>query len=333
MPTPPELTTLSCIVDPYRSGWFLLDFLTHKFRYLPHHLWEERLLAGRVRVNGERVRPFHRVAAGDRISYTIEIAEPEVDLRYEVVHEDEDCLAVCKSGNLPVHAGGRYIRNTLIAHLRSLRTPEEAAALVLAHRLDRETSGIVLLAKHRGAAAHFEREFRAGRVSKSYLAILRGTVFFDLVVDAPIGRAPETDPDPPRWRILPEPAGRPSVTRFEPLPPNFARVASGVAGTVPSAGDAAPVAATLVRAIPESGRTHQIRLHAAHVGHPILGDKIHGLPTALVREYFESGETAALVSAAGAPRQMLHAERLEISSPSGKTLQLFAPLPPDFALS
>lgn len=311
------MTTLSCAVDSHRSGWRLREFLAHKFRYLPAHIWDERVADRLIRVNDAVADAGTLVLAGDRISYEVSGDEPPVDFDFTILHEDDDCLAVAKSGSLPVHAGGRYIRNTLIAHLRATVSP----SLDLAHRLDRETSGVVLLAKHRAAAAHFEREFHAGRAAKVYLAVVRGTPPPSFTVDAPIGRAPSSEPDPPRWRVLAAPAGRSSVTRFRVLAP-------GVSASSP----AVPV--SLLEVVPLTGRTQQIRIHAAHVGHPVLGDKIHGVPPALSRAGFERGDFPELVEAAGAPRQLLHAASLVIAHPAGgEPLQLSAPTPPDFALS
>ncbi|HET9886452.1 MAG TPA: RluA family pseudouridine synthase, partial [bacterium] len=299
---------------PYRDGWSLREFLSHRFRYHPPAIWDERIEAGAVRVNGTRAGGERLLAVGDRISYSLVHAEPEVDFRFTILHEDDDCLAVAKSGNLPVHAGGRYIKNTLIAHLREIHGSE----LRLAHRLDRETSGIVLLAKTRAAAVHFEREFHSGRVVKKYHAVLRGHLPLEAAVDAPIGRAPLEDPDPPRWRVIDPPAGKPSRTLFR-------RLATAQTPQGPC---------TLALAIPESGRTNQIRIHAAHMGHPILGDKVYAVPLDLVRAYFRDGESPDLLAAAGAHRHLLHAAELSIAHPrDGRLLELRAPLPADFELS
>ncbi len=300
---------LSCTVDPHRSGWTLRNFLAHRFRYHPPELWDERVAAGCVRVEGNAAASDTVVRTGDRISYTIDHVEPPVDFSFSILHEDDDCLAVAKSGNLPMHTAGRYVRHTLIAHLRAVHSPH----LVLTHRLDRETSGVVLLAKHKDAARHFEREFHGGRVHKTYLAVLRGTAPESFVVDAPIGRAPANDPNPPRWRVVEPPAGKPSVTRFRRL--------------------GGSDALTRVEAVPLTGRTNQIRIHAAHAGYPILGDKIYAVSPEVARTLFDAGETPELIAAAGAPRQMLHAAALAIAHPRGGALELSAPIPPDFALS
>jgi RluA family pseudouridine synthase len=322
----PKSYTLSCTVDPYRGGWKLREFLAHRFRYHPAAIWDQRIAAGAVRVNGVCAGPSTLVGSGDRIEYVLVHAEPAVDFRCEIPHDDDDCLAVSKSGNLPVHAGGRYIANTLIAHLRA----SYGNGLCLAHRLDRETSGIVLLAKHKGAAIHFEREFHAGRAEKKYLAVMRGTFSSEFVVEAPIGRIPKEELAP-RWGIVPAPIGKPARTLFRAL-------ATGEA-QAPALKDAAHSAAigripvTLAQVLPESGRTNQIRIHAAHAGHPILGDKVYGVPRELAQSFFREGETPQLLAAAGAFRHLLHASSLSIAHPKQGKIELFAPPPPDLMIS
>jgi len=311
----PRRYDLSCRVDPYRDGWTLERFLTLRFRYLAPEVWAARLAEGAVRVNGAVAGADAVVRRGDRVEYSIWHTEPAVDFRHEILHEDDHVLAVAKSGNLPVHAGGKYVRNTLIAHLRETRGP----ALRLAHRLDRETSGVVLLAKTREAARSLEREFHARRVAKDYVAIVRGVFPAALDVDAPIGRE-----DPrglsSRRRVDPE-AGKEARTRF-------LRLAVGpAAGASPAPG---PLSLVLIR--PESGRTNQIRVHARHVGHPVLGDKVYGVDPAVAARFVAAGETPEVLAAAGAPRHLLHCLRVAVRHPDGsRLLEVAAPPPPDFA--
>ncbi|HMB67708.1 MAG TPA: RluA family pseudouridine synthase, partial [bacterium] len=308
-PTPvPRRYDLSCQVDAYRHGWSLLRFLTHRFRYHPEDLWSERVREGAVRVNGEVADAHTTVRRGDRIGYTIVHAEPAVDFTHHILHEDDDLLAVAKSGNLPVHAGGKFIANTLIARLRETYGPE----LRPAHRLDRETSGVVLFARNADAARHLEREFRERRVDKEYLAVLRGDAPARWTVDAPIARGEPAAP--PYFRVVDDASGKTAVTRFERL----AR-ADGSSGAV-----------TLVRAAPESGRTNQIRVHAAHSGHPVLGDKIYGVPEDLAAAFVRDGETPELLAAAGAARHLLHCARLRVVHPrTGRPWSAAAPAPDD----
>jgi RluA family pseudouridine synthase len=316
----PRRYDLSCEVDPYRSGWSLQEFLAHRFRYHPWEVWAQRIEAGDVRVNDRVAAADTVVAAGDRVVYSVLHTEPPVDFNHVVLYEDEHVLAVSKSGNLPVHAGGKFIRNTLIAHLRERWGNE----LRPAHRLDRETSGVVLLAKSREAARALEREFHARRVAKKYLAVLRGRMQDEVLVDAPIARAAE--PGPPYRRIVDPDHGKPARTRFRPLRVEDADLP--VAGVAPAAlgGELSFVAVS-----PESGRTNQIRVHAAHVGHPVLGDKIYGVSPALAREFVASGENERVLAAAGAARHLLHCSSLQVAHPAdGSPLRLTASLPPDF---
>ena len=110
--------TLTCEVDSYRSGWTIVEFLAHRFKYHTAEGWEKRVNDSWVKVNDGDVDVDARVEKGDAIQYTIWHAEPDVDFSYDVLHEDDDMLAVSKSGNIPVHACGVFIANTLIAKLK-----------------------------------------------------------------------------------------------------------------------------------------------------------------------------------------------------------------------
>jgi len=134
--------TLTCQVDSYRSGWTIVEFLAHRFPYHTAEGWTRRVQEEWVRVNGTHVGEAHVIQKNDEVAYTIWHTEPAVDDRYTVLFEDEHYLAVSKSGNIPVHACGIYIVNTLISRLRA----DYGAGINLAHRLDRETSGVVMLA-------------------------------------------------------------------------------------------------------------------------------------------------------------------------------------------
>ena len=170
MQTEKNKITLDCKVDSYRSGWTVVEFLSHRFRYHPAERWTHRVDDGRVMVNGSRVGADHTVNHNDVVSYTIIHNEPEVDFGYDIIYEDDDMMAVSKPGNLPVHACGVYIRNTLITHLRN----RYGDHISLGHRLDRETSGCLVLAKKRSALRALHEKFREGVVEKNYLALAVG---------------------------------------------------------------------------------------------------------------------------------------------------------------
>jgi RluA family pseudouridine synthase len=313
----PGLVRLSCRVDRSRSGRTLTDFLALRFRYLPSDTWLDRIHRGSVTVNGAAVDPEATVRTGDEIEYAFVHVEPEVDFRYEILHESSTLLAVGKSGNLPVHAAGVFIRHTLMAVLAA----RYGRSLFLVHRLDRETSGVVLVARDRETARALELSARTGALQKEYLAIVHGELTREVVCDAPIGRDPTSRA--PRFLVCPD--GKPAVTRFVPI--------ASARATHPALHEA-PI--SLVRARPETGRTHQIRVHAHALGFPLVGDKVYlaprhgaGVPGAEGWRFRLSPEEARQVL--GAPRQLLHCAAVELPGVgSSETLRVRAPLPEDF---
>jgi 23S rRNA pseudouridine1911/1915/1917 synthase len=315
--------TLTCRVDSYRSGWSIVAFLAHRFPYHTPDGWTNRVRDEWVRVNDATVAPEHVVVKDDAVAYTIWHAEPPVDDRYQVLFEDDHYLAVAKSGNIPVHACGIYIVNTLIARLRT----DFGANVNLVHRLDRETSGVVMLAKHRDANRLLARMFERGEVEKRYLAIVHGHLADkEFLIDAPIGKIDARFQYPVEYEwgkqndlatYLPkrcvDPNGKPARTRAEVL---------GTRG-----------AYTTLRITPEQGRTNQIRVHLAHAGHPIVGDKIYSLSGEVRDEQLREGLTERVQAALVVPRHALHCESLAFEHPIERArVELRAPLPEDLAV-
>jgi RluA family pseudouridine synthase len=326
MPGEKRQLTLTCHVDSYRSGWTIVNFLAHRFPYHTAEGWTKRVEDEWVHVNGARVDVGHAVQKDDAVAYTIWHAEPPVDDRYAVLWEDEHYLAVSKSGNIPVHACGIYIVNTLIARLRADHGPK----INLAHRLDRETSGVVMLAKHRDANRRLAGMFERGEVEKRYLAIVYGHVVeHEFTIDAPIARVDARYQYPVEYeygkandratylakRIVGE-EGKPARTRVD------------VIGHTTR--DAREL--TALRVTPEQGRTNQIRVHLAHVGHPIVGDKIYGLAGDLRDEVLRDGLTDRVRAALVLDRHALHCESLRFAHPfTAQPLTIEAPVPDDLS--
>jgi 23S rRNA pseudouridine1911/1915/1917 synthase len=320
--------TLRCTVDPYRSGWTILEFLAHRFPYHSADRWAQRIREERVTVNDLPVDPDRAVHKEDEVTYTIFHAEPEVDFRYDVVYEDKHLLAVSKSGNLPVHACGVFITHTLIARLREAY----GDTINLAHRLDRETSGLVLLSRNRRAAKRLGDMFRKREVAKQYLTIVRGRVAEKrFEVDAPIAKVAAlsgnasvldrrewlggSDAERSRASYLPkrevnDTDGKPAKTRF-----THVRYKDDF---------------TVLEAVPVTGRTNQIRVHLAYVGHPIVGDKVYGLSGDTKDEVMKEGLTERIRKALVMDRQALHCTALEFAHPvTNALLCLEAPIPDD----
>ena len=281
-------------------------YLAGRFTYLSRTAWQREIERGRVYLNHERVEsPGRRVRGGDIVRFDGRgFAESEVDDRLTVLYEDEYLVCVDKPGNLPVHPAGRYFNNTLVRILQE-RT---GGNYFPAHRLDRETSGVILLAKRAEVASKIQRNFHT--VTKSYIAIVHGRpAVREFEIRVPI----RDDPTAliKKKRVASPDGGEYARTGFRAL---F------------SFGDY-----TLVRAFPETGRLHQIRVHLRHAGLPIVGDKLYGRDERLFGRFVREGLTGDLLSALEMPRSALHSRSLKFYHPmQGRELLIKAPVPADF---
>ena len=257
--------------------------------------------AGRVLLNGHPVRSSEEIKAGDMLRVEEEPpklpsgARPE-DIPIEILHEDADLLVVNKPAGMVVHIGAGHeegtLVNALLHHGGSLSSGSEEHRPGIVHRLDKETSGCIVVAKNDRIHAALSVQFAERQVKKTYLAIIRGTPRHRKgTVDLAIGRHPVQ-----RQKMTPRrpPSGRDAVTDYELL--------------------ATRENWSLIACMPRTGRTHQIRVHLQHLGHPIVGDPLYG----------KRGDFA---------RHLLHAWRLQFTHPStGEILRCEAPLPKDFWL-
>lgn len=304
MTASPEARARTVVADAADAGQRIDNYLMRILRGVPRGRIYRLLRRGEVRVNGGRVRAGHRLARGDRIRLPPVRRERCADgrlpeqalarLATAVLHEDERALVIDKPAGLAVHAG-TGLGGGVIDGLRQLRP--DVRDLELVHRLDRDTSGCLLLAKGRCALAALQAELRAGGFDKTYAAVLvgdwRGPA---LTVDRPLRR--DVRPSGARIVRVDEAAGRPARSRFRRLE---------------GAG-----AATLVRVDIETGRTHQIRVHAASLGHPVAGD----------RKYGDAAVERARLGAR-ADRLYLHAWRLAFTGPGGRIV-VESPVPAEF---
>ncbi len=256
---------------------------------------------GRIRVNGAIVKASYRLEPGDTIS--VEIPPPvEVSIAPEaipldIVYEDADILVVNKPAGMVVHpafghAGGTLV-NAVLAHCPDLAGVGGELRPGIVHRLDKDTSGLIVVAKGDAALRNLQAQFKGREVQKAYLALVEGHVSPPAgLIDAPIGRDPRARK---KMAVVPR-GGREAQTEYRALEFYDAH--------------------TLVEAHPLTGRTHQIRIHMAFIGHPIVGDPVYG---------FRKQRTKA-------PRLFLHAARLAFRLPStGEWREFQAPLPDDLA--
>jgi 23S rRNA pseudouridine1911/1915/1917 synthase len=264
------------------------------------------IASGEVQVDGRPLRGKDRVLGGEQVRVRAQLPvqtriEAEA-LPLEVVFKDRALLVINKPAGLVVHPGAGNARHTLQNALLAL-DPKLAhvprAGIV--HRLDKDTSGLMVVARTPESHTRLVAALAAREITREYLAVCVGVMTAGGTVAEPIGRHRTQ-----RTRMAIRADGRPAVTHFRVVQRFRAH--------------------TLVRVTLDTGRTHQIRVHLAHLGYPLVGDRVYGGRLRLPR-----GASPALASSlAGFPRQALHAARLELTHPTnGRRLEWQAPVPPD----
>lgn len=276
---------------------------------------------GRVTVNG-MVRPAsHAVRPGDVLVVDVPDTAPEStqpeSIALDILYEDEDIIAVNKPAGMVVHPGAGNatgtLANAILAHAPGIAGVGDSTRPGIVHRLDKETSGIVLLAKNLNAYNALQKQFKSRVIKKQYMALCVGVLTpLRGVINKPIGRDPAH-----RQRMAIVADGRESVTHYAVA--EVYRVVEAPSHES-SGGLTIPKGAvySYVHVRPSTGRTHQIRVHLASMGFPIVGDALYGATRidALSRDL--------------TPRHLLHAGELGFELPStGKWLTLYAPLPAD----
>lgn len=299
--TPPEDHRL--IVEEHETEFRLDKFLALRFENLSRTYFQWLIAEGYVSVDGTPVKKSARLEAGSEIEVQF-VATDELNLEPEnipldILFEDEHLLAINKPVGLVVHPGpgnwkGTFV-NALLYHCKNLeRSNSNDLRPGIVHRLDKETSGVLIAAKTNEMHAKLSMLFSDRKIKKRYLAIARG-VPKERLIDAPIGRALKD-----RKRMcVPEMGGKSARTRLLVLQksPNL----------------------SLLDVDLETGRTHQIRVHLSHIGHPILGDSVYG--------------NEAFNLSFDAKRQMLHASELSFVHPiTGEFLVIKADIPQDMKI-
>ena len=283
-------------------------YLGSKFLFLSRTEWNRRLKNNEVLVNSKPVRASFKLKEGDKICYYCPATrEPDVNSDIQVLAEDHGVLAIYKPPNLPMHEGGAYRKNTFYEVLKNKLGPEYAAV----HRLDRETSGIVLCAADPVIRNALSEELRERTVQKTYLAIVNGIPEkTDWIVDAPLGDALETTFRIKQWV---RPDGAPSETLFHCLESKNGK--------------------SLLRVHPKTGRTHQIRVHGAWYGHPLIGDKKYHPDESIYLEYLDHGFTDRVRDACYFERLCLHAAGIQFRHPvTGEFCEFKCPVPEDMKM-
>ena len=264
-------------------------YLSTKFdTTISRSLWQKYIKAGYVSVNSKVVTtPKFEVDETDEIALNLPEKE-QTDVDLPILYEDDDVIVVNKPSGLLTHAKGGLSDEPTVAEIirpkTSFATDTDRPGIV--HRLDRDTSGLLIIAKNPESAAHLQRQFAERTAKKTYIAITDSKPKLNAAkIDLPIGRNPSA---PSTFRI--DPNGKPAQTTYHVLTENDTQ--------------------SLVELKPTTGRTHQLRVHLAHLNAPILGDRVYG----------KSSDC----------RMMLHAQKLDITLPSGERKVFEATIPDEF---
>ena len=295
---PPKNRFTEFVVEDMEAEQRLDVFLAQKMsdRHSRAHL-QKMIKNGGVLVDGKNVTPHYPIKGGEKVRVE-KLDAPVEDLPAEaipldIVYEDDDCLVVNKAAGMVVHpAHGNphhTLVNALLFHVQSLGNAEDKIRPGIVHRLDKDTSGLLVVAKNDYAHAKLALQFKEHTIDRVYNAIVRGVVQHDEgVCEEPVGRAFLN-----RKKVIVRPSGgKDAITFFRVLKrfPN----------------------ATFVEIRPKTGRTHQIRVHFAHMGHPVLGDALYGVPFPPIK------------------RQALHALSIGFEQPrTKKWIHLTSELPED----
>jgi len=243
---------------------------------------------GKVLVNDETSKPGYRLRSADKVKIDFDLAELEQipDINLPILYEDKDVLVINKPVGVISHSRGRYWYEPSVASFVRQKTGQEGDRSGIVHRLDRATSGVMICAKNQETLSWLQKQFSHRKVKKTYIAIVTGQPELDeAVIDMPIERHPRR---PQTFRVAS--AGRPAVTKY--------KVTKRLS------------AHSVMELTPETGRTHQLRVHLKRLGHSIVGDTLY------------DGQQA--------DRLYLHAASLGITLPSGKREVFSAPLPKEF---
>jgi 23S rRNA pseudouridine1911/1915/1917 synthase len=298
--------SLGLAIPPEQAGQRLDFYLGQHFLFHSRHRWVKKIRLGEVLVSGHPTKkPSYRLKSGDLLTYYHPHSrEPRVSRFLPQVWADGGIMAVYKPPGLPMHEGGMYRLNTFHQVLQETYGPQWAAV----HRLDRETSGLVLCADSLELRGALSRSLRDHKWQKTYLALVRGVpTEHSWTLRAPIGSVEKTLF---REKLWVQDGGLPSETHFE--------VQDQTGGF------------TRLRVQPKTGRTHQIRIHSAFLGLPLVGEKKYHPDERIYLHYLEKGFDEIIEKACFFERLCLHAQALRFPHPiTGQEVSVEAPVPRD----
>ena len=281
-----------------KPGVRLDKYVCQKCSELSRTYIQKLITDGHITVNDRIAKAGLKLNIGDRLTVTISSAAPSPlspeAIPLNIIYEDDDLLVIDKPAGLAIHPAPGHPSHTLVnavlSYLPTLPDTDDSLRPGIVHRLDKDTSGVMLVAKNRQAQANLIDQFKTHSVVKAYLVLVKGHLTPESgVIEAPIGRDPRN-----RKRMAVATKGREARTQY-----NVVKYIGNY---------------TLLEVKPETGRTHQIRVHLSAIGYPVVGDAVYGAKS----DYLS--------------RQFLHASRLGFHLPStGEYIEFSSELPPDLA--
>ncbi|MFH1904759.1 MAG: RluA family pseudouridine synthase [bacterium] len=300
-------TEYKFITDEQDAGERLDKFLANKLDVVSRSFIQNLIIANHALVNGEKTKPGYFLKIGDNILITIPELQDNAELKLkpenmalDILYEDDNIIVINKPAGIIVHPAQGVVSGTvvnfLLYHCKTLSDLNGPMRPGIIHRLDKDTSGVLIAAKNNGAHANLAEQFKNRKVKKTYMAVVRGVIpQGEGEIDRPIGRCVSH-----RTKMaISYVGGKRALTKFNVIERYHKD--------------------TLINAHPITGRTHQIRVHMAYLGYPIVGDKTYGESKGL------GSKLDSLID-----RQALHAYRISFSHPtSNKAVEFIAPLVDD----
>ena len=299
---------LSCKVTKNYANLTLIEYLSQRFKYFSKEKWLQKIIDKSILVDGSFSTPEHILKIGTEVSYIIkELNEPPANTNYSIIYEDDFIIAVNKPANLLVHKKGPSITKNLVYLLRHLSNNPNYNKIDAVNRLDRETSGIVLFSKDKNILKILHKYFYSNKIYKEYIAVVKNIPpQNNFLIGLPIGK--DTDSKITYKFKIDNKNGKQAQTLIKTISSNKNY--------------------SLINIIPNTGRTHQIRVHLSYIGCPILGDKLYGMPEDKYIEWRKAPNNYS--DKLEFQRQALHCGKIAFIHPVyNKEITICAELPDD----
>lgn len=301
------------LIEREEEGLLLLEWISSRFTYHDRSKWKTYIDDERVKINGEKTHIDYFLNSGDKIEYFPEpVIEPSIDPNYTVIYEDDDLLVINKPSDLPCHPGGIYFEHTLWYLLK-----QKYDYISLVNRLDRETSGVMLVAKNKTSAKYFFNLMMDREIEKEYLVLVYGELTSEIDAKGWLIKDESSIIRKKRAFLLDKEAFQPPGEST-----GSKEYAHSIFTPVRSNGEF-----TLLRCKILTGRTHQIRATICSLGYPVVGDKIYGPDDTLFFKFINDELSEDEVEKLCLPNQALHSSKTVLKMLDGTERAFTAPIP------